>query len=66
MKFAIGIVVFGLYALLSGLAFRSSLGSWSLGHSDHGVGWSVIGSHRRIAGLGALVGSWLHTKPSTD
>ncbi len=64
MKLALGIVLALLYALLSGLAFRTSAGSWDLGHSDLGFWWMVIGSLLGIAGLGALVGSWLHTRPS--
>jgi hypothetical protein len=66
MKFAIGIAIALFYALISGLAFRSSLANRALGNADLGFWWSVIGSLLAIAGLGALLGSWLHTRPADD
>ena len=66
MKFIIGIVLAVLYAILAGLAFGSSGSGWAAGHSDLGLWWGVIGALLSIAGLGALMGSWLHTRPQED
>ncbi|MFC1660881.1 hypothetical protein ACFL3S_05420 [Gemmatimonadota bacterium] len=66
MKRIVGIGIALLYALLSGLAFRSSKGGWAAGHSDLGFWWAVIGTLLGIAGLGALLGSWIHTRSAQD
>ncbi|HEX9885645.1 MAG TPA: hypothetical protein VGA70_04115 [Longimicrobiales bacterium] len=49
-----------------GLAFgalRRSLAGWDAGQSDIGFWWAVIASLLTIASVGALVGTWLHTRP---
>jgi hypothetical protein len=66
MKLIVGIVIAALYAVLAWLAFANSTGGWAAGHSDLGFWWAVIGCLLGIAGLGALVGTWLHTRPSED
>jgi hypothetical protein len=66
MKLIIGIVIGLLYLVLSGLAFRSSGAGWNAGHGDLGFWWAVIASLLGIAGLGALLGSWIHTRPQED
>lgn len=66
MKRFIGIVIAAFYAVLSGLAYSTSGGNWSAGNSDLGLWWAVIGTLLGIAGLGALIGSWLHTRPAED
>ena len=66
MKLLIGILIGVFYAVLSGLAFRTSSGGWTAGHADLGVWWAVIGTLLGIAGLGALLGTWVHTRPSED
>ena len=64
MKLIIGLVIAALYVVLSGLAFTTSNVGWSEGHGDLGFWWAVIGTLLGIAALGALLGTWLHTRPS--
>jgi hypothetical protein len=66
MKRIIGIVIGVFYALLSGLAFTTSTLNWSVGNSDLGLWWAVIGTILGIAGVGALLGTWFHTRPVED
>ncbi len=63
MKRVIGIVIGLLYLFISFNAFRTSAGGWNAGHSDIGFWWGVIAMLLGIAGIGAMVGSWLHTRP---
>ena len=46
------------------LAFRNSSAGWDAGHSDLGFWWTVIAGLLSIAGLGALIGTWIHTRPT--
>ena len=62
MKRVVGIYIGIFYLALSGFAFRESMGGWSAGHSDIGFWWAVIGGLLAIAALGALIGSWIHTR----
>ncbi len=66
MKFLIGIVIGIVYAVLVALAFTTSAGAWQAGNSDLGFWWAVIGSILAIAGSGAVVGSWIHTRAAED
>lgn len=66
MKFLIGVVIGIGYAVLVGLAFTTSLAAWRAGNADLGFWWAVIGSILAIAGSGAVVGSWIHTRPVED
>jgi len=66
MKFFVGIGVGVLYAVLVTLALNHSAGSWQAGNADLGFWWAVIGTLLAVAGLGAVIGSWLHTRPSED
>lgn len=66
MKFIVGIIIGVLYAVLVALAFGQSSQGWQAGHSDLGFWWAVIGTLLAVAGLGAVIGSWLHTRPSED
>ena len=45
-------------------AFRVSSAGWADGHSDLGFWWTVIAGLLTIAGLGALIGTWIHTQPT--
>ncbi|MDA0313101.1 MAG: hypothetical protein O2992_13415 [Gemmatimonadetes bacterium] len=56
----VGIVWLGM----ASLAFRNSSAGWAAGHSDLGVWWGVIAGVLTIAACGALIGTWLHTRPS--
>lgn len=63
MKRAAGILVGLVWLAMAGGAFRTaSLGSAG-GHPDLGLWWSVIGALLAIAGLSAIVGTWIHTGP---
>ena len=66
MKRIVGIVIAVIYAILCGLAYGTSGWRWRAGHADLGFWWAVIGTLLAIAGLGALVGTWLHTRPQED
>lgn len=64
MKLAIGFLIGLFYVFISFLAYRQSAAGWDAGHADLGFWWAVIGSFLAIAALGALVGTWLHTRSS--
>lgn len=66
MKRMIGIGIGVVYAALSALALTSSSRNWSVGNSDLGLWWAVIGVLLGIAGLGAFFGTWFHTRPEED
>ena len=66
MKFLIGIVLGVIYATLAGLALTQSSGAWQAGHVDLGFWWAVIGIILAVAGSGAVLGSWIHTRPVED
>jgi ABC-type multidrug transport system permease subunit len=62
MKRIAGILVAAVYAVITFLAFRNSADGWAGGHTDLGFWWAVIGGFLAIAGMGALVGTLLHTR----
>lgn len=66
MKFLIGVGIGIGYAVLVALAFMTSGAAWQAGNADLGFWWAVIGSILAIAGSGAVVGSWIHTRPAED
>jgi hypothetical protein len=66
MKFLVGILVGVFYAVLVTLALGQSSQGWQAGNADLGFWWAVIGTLLGIAGAGAVIGSWLHTRPSED
>jgi hypothetical protein len=66
MNRIIGIAIGVFYGFLAGLAFLTSSSGWAAGHGDLGLWWSVIGTLLGIAGLGAFIGTWIHTRPAED
>ena len=66
MKFMIGIGTGVFYAILVGLAWSQSSQGWQAGHADLGFWWAVIATLLGIAGAGAVIGTWLHTRPASD
>ena len=52
--------------VLAGFAFGDSSAGWTAGHSDIGFWWAVIAVLLTIAGLGAVIGTWIHTQSSED
>ena len=61
MKRVIGIVIGIAYLGIAAFTLKYSTGSWQAGHADIGVWFSVIAGFLVIAGLGAIIGTWLHT-----
>ncbi len=62
MKRIIGIVIGLAYQVLAILSLRRALGGWSAGFSDIGVWWTVIAVLLSVAGFGAIIGTWIHTR----
>jgi hypothetical protein len=60
MKQHAGLVIGVIYLLVAMGAFRTSMEGWRGGHPDLGFWWIVIGVLLSIAGMGALVGTWIH------
>ncbi|MCH2465543.1 MAG: c-type cytochrome [Gemmatimonadetes bacterium] len=57
----------GVGVIWLGMAFGSyqnSRAGWEAGHADLGFWWAIIGGLLAIAGLSALVGTWIHTRTS--
>ena len=57
----------GVGVVWLGMAFgvlRVSSAGWADGHADLGFWWTVIAGFLAIAGLGALIGTWIHTQPT--
>ncbi len=52
--------------VLAGFAYGDSSAGWTAGHSDIGFWWAVIAVLLTIAGLGAVIGTWIHTQSSED
>lgn len=63
MKRIIGFVIGVLWLGLAYLALRRALGGWEQGWNDVGLWWAIIAALLGIAALGALIGTWLHTRP---
>ncbi|MEJ2204720.1 MAG: hypothetical protein P8170_11460 [Gemmatimonadota bacterium] len=60
MKHYAGLIIGVVYLLVAMGAFKVSITGWAEGHSDLGFWWTVIGGLLTIAGLGALIGTWIH------
>jgi hypothetical protein len=52
--------------VMAGFTFQDSSAGWAGGHSDIGFWWAVITVFLTIAGLGAIIGTWMHTQPVED
>ncbi|MDA1095702.1 MAG: c-type cytochrome [Chloroflexi bacterium] len=64
MKRAFG---FGIGVLWVGIALgalRTGSAGWSAGHSDLGVWWTIVAALLAVAGLSAMIGTWIHTRTS--
>ncbi|MCH7562887.1 MAG: hypothetical protein IH968_03585 [Gemmatimonadetes bacterium] len=64
MKRVIGIAIGIAYLGIAAFTLSYSTGSWRAGHADIGVWFTVIAGFLAIAGLGAIIGTWLHTSES--
>jgi hypothetical protein len=65
MKRIFGMAVGVGYLGIAFGAYRNASSGWDAGHADLGVWWTVIGAILTIAALGALIGTWIHTRPTT-
>ncbi len=52
--------------IMAGFAGFDAAAGWSAGHSDIGFWWSVVAAFLTIAGVGTVIGTWLHTQPIDD
>ena len=52
--------------VMAGFALQDSAAGWADGHADIGFWWAVITVFLTIAGLGAIIGTWIHTQPTED
>jgi hypothetical protein len=57
--FLVGIV----WLVFASVAFRYSAAGWGMDAGDIGFWWGVIGVFLTLAAGGALVGTWLHSRP---
>jgi hypothetical protein len=62
MKRILGMGVGVLYLGLAAGAFMRASRGYADGHVDYGFWWMVVTALLGIAGLGALVGTWIHTQ----
>lgn len=60
MKQYVGLIIGVVYLLIAMGAFKTGMDGWGAGHSDLGVWWSVIGTLLAMAGIGAILGTWVH------
>ena len=60
--FLIGVV----WLVFAGVSFRYSAAGWRADASDLGFWWGVVGVLLTLAAAGALLGTWLHTRPRHD
>lgn len=60
MKQYAGLIIGVVYLLIAMGAFKTGMDGWGAGHSDLGVWWSVIGALLAMAGIGAILGTWVH------
>lgn len=63
MKRIIGIVIGIGYQVIAAASLHRALDGWAAGFSDVGFWWTVIAVLLSVAGFGAIVGTWLHTRP---
>lgn len=60
MKKHAGLVIGVVYLIIAMGAFKTAMAGWQAGHGDLGFWWTVIAGLLTIAGVGALVGTWIH------
>ena len=65
MKRIIGMGVGVVYLGIAAGAYTRAAAGWNAGHADLGFWWTVVTALLSIAGLGALIGTWIHTRPRT-
>lgn len=66
MKRILGMGVGVVYLGIAFGAYSRASGGWAAGHADLGFWWTVIAALLAIAGLAALIGTWIHTQPEAE
>ncbi|MBM4182884.1 MAG: hypothetical protein FJ207_01510 [Gemmatimonadetes bacterium] len=66
MKRILGMGVGVVYIVLAFAAFTRASSGWEEGHGDIGFWFTVVGGFLSIAALAAFIGTWIHTKESSD
>lgn len=66
MSRILGMMAGAVILVLALFAWFDSAAGWSDGHSDIGFWWTVIATFLTIAGVGTVIGTWLHTQPIDD
>ncbi len=61
MKRVIGIAIGIAFLGIAAFTLNYSTTNWRAGHADIGVWFTVIAGFLAIAGLAAIIGTWLHT-----
>ncbi len=61
MKRVVGVAIGIGYLGIALVALMYSTASWREGHADIGFWFTVIAGFLAVAGLGAIIGTWLHT-----
>ncbi len=61
MKRVVGVAIGIVYLGIATVTLMYSTGSWREGHADIGFWFTVIAVFLVVAGLGAIIGTWLHT-----
>ena len=64
MKRIMGMGVGVVYLGIAFFAFSSASAGWETGYNDLGFWWTVVAAILAMAGLGAMVGTWIHTRES--
>ena len=66
MKRILGMGVGVVYIVLAYAAFTKARTGMAEGHGEIGFWFSVVGTFLSIAALAAFIGTWIHTKESSD
>lgn len=66
MKRILGMGVGVVYIVLAFAAFTYARSGLAGGDGDIGFWFSVVGTFLSIAALAAFIGTWIHTKESSD
>jgi hypothetical protein len=64
MKRIFGMGVGVVWLVMAFIAFDFGRDGWAEGFSDLGFWWDVIAAILAIAGCAALIGTWIHTRPT--
>jgi len=66
MKRILGMGVGVIYIVLAYAAFNRASSGWEAGHGDIGFWFTVVGAFLSIASLAAFIGTWIHTRETSD